>query len=416
MERLLIEGPRTLRGDVRIDGAKNAALPACVASLLTDESVYLHSVPQLRDVSTILYTLGTLGKRVVRSDDSAAISSDSPLTNRANPFSIRQMRASFLVVGPLVARLGEAFIPLPGGCAIGKRPVDLHLQVLRALGAYVEERPGQVHVTANGLHGGRIDLPYPSVGATEQALMTAALAHGETSLTGGSIEPEVLDLMSLLISMGSHIEREGRVYHIAGRPSLGGAEHRLIPDRIEAGTYLILGAASGGSITVRDVEPRHLEPLIDVLRQMGHEIEVADDSITLNASATPSPISIATAPHPGFPTDLHPPLAAHLCTVPGESVIKETVFENRFAYLSQLRAMGSQHEIAGDTVRLRGVDRLYSADVEATDLRAGAALIIAALTAQGRTTLRAPEHVDRGYAHLERKIHGLGGHIERESD
>ena len=416
MERLLVDGGSQLAGKVRIDGAKNAALPACVAALLTDEPVYLHRVPQLRDVSTILYTLGSLGKRVVRSDTSAAISSDGPLTGQAHPYSIRQMRASFLVVGPLVARLGQASIPLPGGCAIGGRPVDLHLQVLRALGARVEERPGMVIVKAAGLRGAPIDLTYPSVGATEQALMTAALAHGDTTIRGASIEPEVLDLVRLLRSMGSEIEQDGRTFRVVGRPTLHGTEHRLIPDRMETGTYLLAGAITGGRVTVHPIVPDDLTPLIDVLSAVGHEILVHDDEATIVPTDRPSPVDVKTAPHPGFPTDLHPPLAALLSLVPGASRIEETVFENRFAYLAHLQSMGARVEIEGRTVRLHGVDRLYGAQVEATDIRAGAALILAAAAATGMTTIRSLEHVDRGYSDLENKLQQLGGRIERRTD
>jgi len=294
MTSLLIEGGEPLRGSVPISGAKNAALPACVATLLTEESVILHAVPQLRDVSTILYMLGALGKRVVRHEANVSIASGGSLIPEANAYSVGQMRASFLVLGPLVARLGRAVVPLPGGCAIGARPVDLH-----------------------------------SVGATEQIMMAACLAAGETNIHNAATEPEVMDLIDLLTKMGAAISVTDRTIHIEGQQSLGGAEHTLIPDRMEAGTLLL-----------SPVRPEHLQAFLDSLKATGLEVEVDGSTITSRSLGPTKATEIVTSPYPGFPTDLHPPMAAYLATAVGRSSIVETVFERRFAYTREYSRRG----------------------------------------------------------------------------
>lgn len=412
-ESLLIEGGHCLRGSVLIGGAKNAALPACVASLLTDEPLVLHRVPNLRDVSTILFTLSDLGKRVVRDESGAVLSSDRPLNVEANAYSVRQMRASFLVLGPLIARLGQAIVPLPGGCRLGARPVDLHLQGLRALGARIEECGGAVHARADRLQGAKIDLAFPSVGATEQILMAATLADGETTVTNASIEPEVLDLVDLLRAMGAEIAVTDREIRIAGRDRLHGAEHRLIPDRHEAGTYLLAGAATGGRVTVRGADAGTIEAFLQVLRETGREVTWDGDEITVDGAGASRPTEVVTAPHPGFPTDLHPQLAAYLSLVPGTSAIEETIFEGRFAYVRSLCTMGARISHAGRRVTIVGVEALRAAEVEATDIRAGAALVIAALAAGGTSMIRDLSHLDRGYDDMETKLRELGASIER---
>jgi len=413
MPSFIVDGGRALRGNVEIDGAKNAALPACVASLLTDEPVVLRRTPQLRDVSTILYTLRSLGKRVVRNDANVIITGEGPLRPEANPYSVRQMRASFLVLGPLLARLGRATVPLPGGCAIGRRPVDLHLRSLAALGARVEERAGLVTVCADRLRGAEIALPFPSVGATEQILMSSALANGQTTLRNGAIEPEVLDLVALLGRMGADIERSDRTFRIVGRPSLSGAEHTMIPDRMEAGTFLLAGAITGGDVGVERSAASLLEPLLRVLDETGARIVERGDSLALAAPTAPRPVDVRTAPHPGFPTDLHPPLVAYLTFVPGISRITETIFEERFAYVRHLREMGAQASVEGSTVALSGVRALSGRTVEASDIRGGAALLLAGLAATGRTTVTNVDQIDRGYARIEEKLQSVGGQIER---
>ena len=412
MDVLIVEGGRRLVGRVRVEGAKNAALPACVASLLTDESILVHRVPQLRDVSTILFTLGALGKRVVRNGGSVAISEDGPLTAEASPYSVRKMRASFLVLGPLVGRLGRAVVPLPGGCSIGARPVDLHLQGLRALGAHVEESAAAVTVTADRLRGARVEFSFPSVGATEQLLMTGTLAAGVTEIVNAAVEPEVLDLIELLRAMGAETEVEGRTIRVT-EAKLHGAQHTLIPDRIEAGTLLLAGVATRGAVTAVDVRPDHLEPFLAALRGMGVEITVAGGDVTASAPGGARGIDIKTAPHPGFPTDLHPQTAAALCGAVGTSRIIETVFEGRFTYVEGMRAMGAQMAIDGRTATITGVSALRGAAVEAPDIRAGAALVLGALAAQGSSVLSGLDQIERGYEGLADKLGSLGAQIER---
>lgn len=413
MTPLVIDGGEPLSGSIPISGAKNAALPACVASLLTEEPVILHSVPQLRDISTILYTLGALGKRVVRHGESVAISRGTDLVPEANAYSVRQMRASFLVLGPLVARLGRAVVPLPGGCAIGSRPVDLHLDGLRALGAHVEEQSGLVTVSADRLVGTRITLPVPSVGATEQIIMAACLADGETTIHNASIEPEVVDLIDLLRKMGASILVDGRDFHVQGRSRLVGAEHALIPDRMEAGTMLLAGAITGGSVSVSPVVPEHLGAFLDCMRNSGAELTVGERSVTVSGSKRPEAIRVKTSAYPGFPTDLHPPLAALLSIADGASWIDEDVFERRFAYTSGLCTMGARIVQDGRAISIHGVRDLVGASVEAPDIRGGAALILAGLAARGRTVVAGMSHIDRGYANLEKKLSAVGAHIER---
>jgi UDP-N-acetylglucosamine 1-carboxyvinyltransferase len=417
MERFVIEGGIPLSGRIVVDGAKNAALPACVASLLTDEPVTLHRVPELRDVSTILYTLGALGKRVVRHGEHVAVASGGTLSCEANAYSVRQMRASFLVLAPLVARLGRAVVPLPGGCVIGKRPIDLHLLGLRALGATVEERVGAVIVTGERLIGARIVLPFPSVGATEQILMAAVLAEGETVIENGAVEPEVGDLVLLLRKMGAKIAVDGRTYRIVGRSALHGAMHTLISDRLVAGTFLLAGAITGGRVTVERVDSAHLASFLESLASAGVEVGVeGDDAMTVTASGRPRPVRVTTAPHPGFPTDLHPLLVSCLSLGTGESSVQETIFEERFAYVEALRRMGARIRRNGATLSIEGVEDLRGQEVEATDIRGGAALVLAGLAARGRTVVTHLAHIDRGYSRLDEKLRGLGAKIDRHEE
>jgi UDP-N-acetylglucosamine 1-carboxyvinyltransferase len=416
MQSLIIQGGKPLRGDVAISGAKNAALPACIASVLTEDPVVLHSVPQLRDVSTILYTLGSLGKRVVRHDDGVCITGGGALIPEANPYSVRQMRASFLVLGPLVARLGKAVVPLPGGCAIGARPVDLHLTGLRALGARVDERNGAVVVSARRLHGGDISLPFPSVGATEQIVMSACLADGRTVIRNAAIEPEVLDLVELLSRMGADIFVDERTIRVEGKRSLRGAEHTLIPDRMEAGTMLLAGAITQGETTVHSVRPEHMTAFLEVLRETGAAVETAEDTITVHGEGRPRAVRTVTAPYPGFPTDLQPQLATFLCTASGTSAITEAVFERRFAYAAELSKMGARIVQDGATISIDGRRELTGAHVEAPDIRGGAALVLAGLASQGRTVVSGLEHIDRGHENLEIKLRNVGAVIERRDE
>ncbi len=416
MTRLHIEGGIPLRGTIRVRGAKNAALPACIAALLTEEPVVLRSVPQLLDVSTILYTLSSLGKRVVRNEEIVSIASDGPLLCEANPYSVRQMRASFLVLGPLVARLGRAVVPLPGGCAIGTRPVDLHLMGLRALGAHIEQQDGVVEVTADRLTGGRVQLPFPSVGATEQVLMAACLADGQTVIERASIEPEVLDLVGLLRAMGAQISLQERTLVVDGVRRLYGAEHTLIPDRIEAGTFLLAGLITRGQVTVHPARAEQMVAFLEVLGHVGARVEMNGEAITAAWASRLCPVDVETSPHPGFPTDLHPQTVACLTIAGGDSSVRETVFERRFAYAEHLRAMGGQLLESGRTLCIEGVDQLIGARVVAPDIRGGAALVLAGLAARGETVVSGVEHIDRGHERLVEKLQGVGAHIERRED
>jgi len=406
MESLRIEGGVPLSGTIRVEGAKNAALPACIAALLTDEPVILHRVPQLRDVSTILYTLGALGARVIRHGEHVSIVGSGQLSTEADAYSVRQMRASFLVLAPLLARRGRAVVPLPGGCAIGRRPIDLHLDGLRALGAHVHEEEGVVTVSADRLIGARIVLPYPSVGATEQILMAASLASGETVIENGATEPEVAELAALLRKMGGDVAIAGRTYRIRGQTSLHGAEHTLMPDRMEAGTFLLAAAATGGAVTVEGAQREQLGAFLQSLDASGAVVTIDRDAVAVEGTTRPLPTDVVTAPHPGFPTDLHPPFVAL-----GRLV--ETVFEDRFAYVEALRRMGALIARDGSTLTVTGVERLRGQAVAATDIRAGAALVLAGLAAGGVTTVTRLEHIDRGYSCFDEKLRHLGAHIER---
>ncbi|MEW5826074.1 MAG: UDP-N-acetylglucosamine 1-carboxyvinyltransferase [Candidatus Bipolaricaulota bacterium] len=412
MEVLVVEGGRRLAGRVTVEGAKNAALPACVASLLVDDPLVLHRVPQIRDVSMMLYTLGSLRKRVVRHGGGVVISEDGPLAGEASAFSVRTMRASFIVLGPLVARRGRAVVPLPGGCSIGARPVDFHLNGLRALGASVDESPGVVTVTAERLRGTRIELPFPSVGATEHLLMTGTLAEGVTEIVNAAVDPEVMDLVELLRVMGAEIEVEGRVLRVAAS-RLHGAEYTIIPDRMEAGTLLLAGAATRGEVTAEGVRLDHMTAFLDAVEAMGADVAAEGDCVTVAAGGGIRGVEIKTGPHPEFPTDLHPQTAAALATAEGASRILETVFEGRTTYVEGLRALGAQITTAGRSVTIHGSPRLRGATVAAPDIRAGAALVIGALAADGSSKLSGLEHIERGYERLGEKLESLGALVER---
>ena len=413
MEHLTIQGEHPLTGRVPIEGAKNAALPACVASLLTDEPIVLHRIPHLRDVKTILATIRSLGKEVAHDGETVTITSARPLCKTAEPRYVKQMRASFLVLGPLLARLGRAVVPLPGGCRIGARPVDLHLQGLRLLNAQTEERGETVTVITEGLRGTQIRLPYPSVGATEQLMMAAALADGETRIENPALEPEIFDLIDLLTKMGGQVSFDHGTIRIVGKRNLHGAEHTIIPDRMEAGTYLLAGAITKGDVEVAGVTPGHLRSLLSALDESGMEIAEEDDKIRLSSNRSPRPLRITTAPYPGFPTDFHPLLAAFLALGTGMSQIEETVFEHRFGYVPLLNQMGASIANKGSVAIIKGVNSLKGIEVDAPDIRAGAALVLAALASSGTMTINHPEHIDRGYARIEEKLRSLGAEIER---
>jgi len=413
---LLIEGGRSLSGTVQVEGAKNAVLPACAASLLTDEPVVIRRVPPLRDVRTILAVIEELGKEVHYADGTISILSTGSLRPRASREHVERMRASFLVLGPLLARLGRAEVPLPGGCTIGPRPVDYHLLGLQALGARVREEEDAVILSTGRLRGARIRLPYPSVGATEQLLMAASLAEGETLIENPSREPEVLDLVELMRKMGARIEEDEEMLAVEGVNGLHGAEHAVIPDRLEAGTYLIAGAITGGRVTTVGVRPVHLASLAAVLEEAGARVESSGDAITVAGEGMPQPVEVETAPFPGFPTDLQPPLVALLSLADGESTVRDPVFPERFGYVGELERMGARISVSAGTAQIIGVDGLHGAALTAPDIRAGAALVLAALAARGESRIDGLGQLDRGYAALESKLKGLGAEIERRED
>jgi UDP-N-acetylglucosamine 1-carboxyvinyltransferase len=406
-----IEGGRPLRGTVRAAGAKNAALPAVMASLLTTEPVVLENVPHLLDVDAAVALAQAVGKEVTWQDSVILLRGGDELAPEAPAELVQRMRASFLALGPILARTGESRMPLPGGCAIGPRPVDLHLVGLRQLGATFDVRGGMVHAHAPRLRGTTVYLDYPSVGATEQLLLAGALAHGTTTVVNPAREPEVVDLGWLLSAMGAEVTwHEDRVT-VWGQRTLGGATHRVIPDRIEAGTYLLAGAITRGEVTVEGARPDHLDALLAKLSEAGARVETNGDRITVGVEGRPEAVNVQTLPYPGFPTDLQPPLIAFLATARGRSTARETVFASRFNYVGALAQMGAQVQVSGDTVLTDGVETLHGAEVEATDIRAGAALILAALAADERTAIRGEMHIARGYADLPAKLRGLGAEV-----
>jgi UDP-N-acetylglucosamine 1-carboxyvinyltransferase len=406
-----IEGGRPLRGTVRAAGAKNAALPAVMASLLTTEPVVLENVPHLLDVDAAVALAQAVGKQVTWQDSVILLRGGDELAPEAPAELVQRMRASFLALGPILARTGESRMPLPGGCAIGPRPVDLHLVGLRQLGATFDVRGGMVHAHAPRLRGTTVYLDYPSVGATEQLLLAGALAHGTTTVVNPAREPEVVDLGWLLSAMGAEVTwHEDRVT-VRGQRTLGGATHCVIPDRIEAGTYLLAGAITRGEVTVEGARPDHLDALLAKLSEAGARVETNGDRITVGVEGRPEAVNVQTLPYPGFPTDLQPPLIAFLATARGRSTARETVFASRFNYVGALAQMGAQVQVSGDTVLTDGVETLHGAEVEATDIRAGAALILAALAADERTAIRGEMHIARGYADLPAKLRGLGAEV-----
>ncbi len=413
---LYIDGGRPLQGDVQIEASKNAVLPILAATLLTSDPVRLPGVPWLHDVDTLCRVQRSLGVDVSREGRDLVVQAIDVDPFAAPEHLVRRMRASFLIAGPLLARFGAARVPLPGGCAIGSRPIDLHLKGLVALGADVQAGSGYIEFRAPRLHGANIYLDFPSVGATENLLMAAAVADGWTTIENAAQEPEVVDLANFLCSLGAEVRGAGTTeLRIHGVRRLHGTTYQVISDRIEAGTYLVATAATGGDVTVGPVLPEHLKPLLAKLREAGGEVDVQGDAVRLRQRGRLRAIDLKTMPHPGFPTDLQAPLMAALSLAEGTSVITETVFENRFMHIPELRRMGADVKIDGRTALVTGVDHLTGATLHASDLRAAAALVIAALAANGRSTVADAFHLDRGYADLEEKFAQLGAQIERRS-
>ncbi len=416
MDKLLITGGAKLHGEVRASGAKNAALPILAATLLAEGPVTLTNVPHLRDISTTLKLLGQMGAQLTRDPDGAVRAHPHTLTNFAAPYElVRTMRASILVLGPLVARYGQADVSLPGGCAIGARPVNLHIEGLKAMGADVTVEGGYIRARADRLHGARLILETVTVTGTENLLMAAALARGETVIENAAREPEVTDLADFLSALGAKIEGAGtdRI-HIQGVDRLGGAEYAVMPDRIETGTFLVGAAMTGGRVRVLNTRPDCLDAVLQKLKECGALVEVGPDWIEVDMQGRrPRAVDIHTAPHPAFPTDMQAQFCALNSIAEGVGVVTETVFENRFMHVLELQRLGADIRIDGHLAICRGVPRLTAAPVMATDLRASASLVLAGLVAEGETLVDRIYHLDRGYDNIEAKLAGLGAEIRR---
>ena len=414
MEKLRIQGGRKLTGTVRVGGAKNAALPELVAALLTDEPLRLSNVPAVRDVATIVRLLQHLGVEVQREGDKAQARLGD-LNGFEAPYDlVKTMRASFLVLGPLLARTGRARVSLPGGCAIGARPVDQHLAGLARLGAELRVEEGYVVAEANRLRGAEVIFDTPTVGGTEHLMLAAALAEGTTVLRNAAREPEVGDLAVLLNAMGADVRGAGTdTIEIRGVDRLSGAEHEIIPDRIEAGTYLIAGALQGENLEVTHCRPRDLEAVIRKVQETGVPVEAGADSLRVSAPGEYRGVDVRTQPHPGFPTDMQAQYMTLMTQASGSAVITETIFENRFMHVPELNRMGADIGIDGHSAIVRGPRKLGGARVMATDLRASASLVLAGLAARGETIIDRLYHLDRGYESLVEKLGGAGAGVER---
>ena len=415
MDKLLIRGGARLSGEVRISGAKNAALPIMCAALLSAAPLRLTNVPHLRDVTTLLNLLGGMGV-AVSLDEKLGLELDAcRLHTPLAPYElVKTMRASILVLGPLLARCGEARVSLPGGCAIGQRPVDLHIKGLQAMGADIRVEHGYIIAQAKRLKGARIFTDLVTVTGTENLMMAACLAEGTTVIENAAREPEVVDLANCLKAMGANIEGAGSdTITIEGVSALAGATHSIMPDRIETGTFLVAAAATGGSVRLRNTNARILDAVVDKLREAGAKITADDDSIALDMDGPPLSVNLRTSPYPAFPTDMQAQFMALDCIARGTAVLTETIFENRFMHALELQRLGADIEISGNTAVVKGVAQLDGATVMATDLRASASLVIAGLVAKGETVVERIYHLDRGYECIEEKLSQLGARIKR---
>ena len=411
MDKLIVTGGKPLKGEIRISGAKNAALPVLVASLLTDEPLMVSNVPHLQDITTTMELLGRMGVHLVVGDKMVIEAHAAQINSARAPYElVKTMRASILVLGPLVARFGEAEVSLPGGCAIGSRPVNLHVKGLRAMGAEVNLDGGYIRARAKRLKGARIFMDMVSVTGTENIMMAATLADGVTVIENAAREPEVVDLADCLIAMGAKIDGAGTdVITIEGVERLHGATHVVIPDRIETGTYLVAAAMTGGDVRLRGVRPDLMQAVLEKLAETGATIETGPDWVRLSMRGRRlQAVNIRTAPYPGFPTDMQAQFVALNAIAEGTGTVTETIFENRFMHVYELQRMGANIEMEGNTAIVRGVDRLKGAPVMATDLRASASLALAALVAQGETVVDRIYHIDRGYECIEEKLAQLG--------
>lgn len=415
MDKLLIQGGSVLSGEVAMSGAKNAALPILCASLLSADPLELVNVPQLNDISTMLRLLGDMGVGVANDGADGLTLDGRGLNNPVASYEmVKTMRASILVLGPLVARCGEARVSLPGGCAIGARPVDQHIKGLQAMGAEVTVEQGYVHAKASRLKGARICTDMVTVTGTENLMMAACLAEGETIIENAAREPEVVDLANCLISMGARISGAGTdIIRIQGVEKLHGARHSIMPDRIETGTYLCAAAVTGGNVRLTRTSAAYLDSVVDKLMDAGCDVLVERDAIRLSAPPRLKAVSLRTAPYPAFPTDMQAQFMAINCVADGVATIRETIFENRFMHVSELMRLGANIQIEGNNAIVRGADKLEGATVMATDLRASASLIIAGLVARGETLIDRIYHLDRGYERIEEKLASLGASVRR---
>lgn len=415
MDALLIHGGNPLEGEVRISGAKNAALPILTASLLAAEPLKLANVPHLRDISTMLALLGHMGVRVTLDDKNQVTLSGESIPHKEAPYEmVKTMRAAILVLGPTLARFGEARVSLPGGCAIGSRPVDLHIKGLQAMGADINIEHGYIHARCKRLQGARIVMDMVTVTGTENLMMAAALAEGTTILENAAREPEVVDLANCLVAMGAKIEGAGTdVITVHGVDRLHGADYSVMADRIETGTFLVAAAMSGGRVRATHTQPDTLDAVIAKLREAGAKVSVGEDWIEVESDGKLKSVDVRTAPHPAFPTDMQAQFMAMNTVAEGAASITETIFENRFMHVQELRRLGANIEVSGHTALVRGVPRLDGATVMATDLRASACLVLAGLVAAGETTIERIYHLDRGYERIEEKLTQLGARIKR---
>jgi len=416
MDKILIHGGHKLSGSIKVSGSKNSSLPILAATLLTREPCVVHGVPDLSDTQYMLQILTYLGAQVERASGTVSVTAEK--IDSVAPYDVvRKMRASVCILGPLLGRCKEATVALPGGCIIGNRPIDLHLKGFEALGASVRVESGDIKVFAPKLTGATIDMQGqfgPTVLGTDNVMMAAVLADGMTVIERAAMEPEVVDLANFLNKMGAKIEGAGasRII-IEGVRELHGAEHWVIPDRIEAGTFLVAGAIAGRGVTVKRVQPDHVRALTDALARCGYAVDVAQDSVSILPNGDATALQLTTEPYPGFPTDMQAQMCALLSTNRGTSSVTENIFPRRYMHVAELKRMGAKVQLEGATAVIEGVDRLLGAPVMASDLRASAALVLAGLKAEGTTEVNRVYHIDRGYEHLDEKLSELGAHIER---
>ena len=417
MQKLVIQGGTTLNGEVSISGAKNAALPILCASLLTAETLKIENVPQLNDVTTMLALLRQMGIDITQDGKNSVELTAASLSNLVAPYEmVKTMRAAILVLGPMLARAGKAMVSLPGGCAIGLRPVDQHIKGLQAMGAEIKIDHGYIHAHAKRLNGARIVMDLVTVTGTENLMMAATLANGTTVLENAAREPEVTNLADCLISMGAKIYGAGSdTITIEGVRTLHGATHRVMPDRIETGTFLVAAAASGGEIYLRDTRADILTAVLEKLREAGATIESGQDWISLKMKGALKSVNLRTAPYPAFPTDMQAQFMALNSVAEGTAIITETIFENRFMHAQELKRMGANIEVEGSVAIVHGVAHLDGTNVMATDLRASASLVLAGLVARGETTIERIYHLDRGYEHIDEKLTRLGAKVQRQN-